>query len=108
MDWSCIRLLTLPWGIATLPPLTPTLPWDLPPMPRKTVRAVLVLCAGLTLFTGCLVPFSDHADDVTASWARGAERAHRRWDRYFNNLDWDDPSIEWQDESYARGPMRTR
>jgi len=76
-------------------------------MPRKTIRAVLVLCAGLTLFTGCLA-FSDHSEDIYSEWNKGAERAHRRFDRYFHNLDWDDPSVEWHDESYARGPMRSR
>jgi hypothetical protein len=77
-------------------------------MPRKTIRAVVVLGAALTLFTGCLTPFSDHSKDITTEWGKGFERAHRRFDRYFHNVDWDDPSVEWHDESYARGPMRTR
>lgn len=75
-------------------------------MPRKTLRSLLILCACLTLVTGCLTPFSAHGDDVSASWGRQLENFHRRWDRYINNLDWDDPSIDWKDESYARSSMR--
>lgn len=71
-------------------------------MSHQTLRNFAIALLGLTLVTGC---FSDHASDVRSAWNKKIVRAHRRWDRYFNGLDWDDPTHEWSDESYARGPM---
>lgn len=72
---------------------------------RRKLRGITLALLGLTLVTGCESPFSAHGDDVRAAYAKKLHSAHRRWDRYFNGLDWDDPSVEWHDESYARGPM---
>ena len=74
-------------------------------MSRRTLRGCAAALLGLTLLTACESPFSAHGDDVRNAYARKLHRAHRRWDRYFNGLDWDDPTVEWQDEKYARGPM---
>lgn len=76
-------------------------------MARKTLRSFALATLGLSILTltGCLSPFSDHAADVRDAWEKKIERAHRRWDRHFNGLDWDDPTHEWHDESFARGPM---
>lgn len=74
-------------------------------MSRNVLRVVLVSLACLTLFTGCLLPFSDHSDDVLEAWGRKGRNFHRKWDRYFLGLDWDDPYHEWHDPSYASGPM---
>lgn len=74
-------------------------------MSAKTLRASVVLVLGMVLFTGCVSPFSEHAEDVRNAWARRANEAHRRWDRYVHDLDWDDPSVDWVDEDYATGPM---
>jgi hypothetical protein len=52
---------------------------------------------------GCVSPFSEHAEDVKDSFARSFNNAHRKYDRYFLNLDWDDPYHQWHDESYATG-----
>lgn len=75
-------------------------------MARKTLlRSLALAVLGLTVVTGCASPFSDHAADVRDAMEVKIERAHRRFDRYFYGLDWDDPTHEWHDESYARGPM---
>ena len=74
-------------------------------MARKTLRSLALATLGLTLATACASPFSDHAADVRSAWSKKIERAHRRWDRHVYGLDWDDPTHEWHDESYARGPM---
>ncbi|MCB9899159.1 MAG: hypothetical protein H6825_14235 [Planctomycetes bacterium] len=74
-------------------------------MTAKTLRSSLVLALGMVLLGGCVTPFSDHAADVRNAWAKRANEAHRRWDRYVYDLDWDDPTIDWVDESYATGPM---
>ena len=74
-------------------------------MTAKTFRRTAVALALLAFTTGCLSPFSDHGQDVRNAWARKGHNAHRRWDKYVLDLDWDDPRIEWVDESYATGPM---
>ena len=77
-------------------------------MNRSTSRrcAALALLALLcTPLTGCVTPFSEHAEDVKDAWADKARDAHRKWDRYVLGLDWDDPNHDWHDESYATGPM---
>lgn len=71
---------------------------------RKRSSLVLAL-AGLVFVTGCVTPFSDHAADIRKAWAKRANEAHRRWDKYVHDLDWDDPTHEWEDERYATGPM---
>ncbi len=71
----------------------------------KLVRRSAVALALLAFTTGCLTPFSDHGQDVRDAWARKGNNAHRRWDKYILDLDWDDPRIDWADESYATGPM---
>jgi hypothetical protein len=68
-------------------------------------RSALALCIALAITTSCVSPFSDHGADVREAWARKAHNAHRRWDRYVLDLDWDDPRFDWEDESYATGPM---
>jgi len=71
---------------------------------RRRLSAVLVvLLAGSV--AACVSPFTEHAQDVKTKWDRDFEAMHRKWDRYFLNLDWDDPWMDWKDESYARGPM---
>jgi hypothetical protein len=74
-------------------------------MARNTLRSIALATLGLALVSACASPFTDHGADVRDAWGKKIERAHRRWDRHFNGLDWDDPSHEWHDESYARGPM---
>ncbi|RKY21940.1 MAG: hypothetical protein DRQ55_02635 [Planctomycetota bacterium] len=74
-------------------------------MARKTLCSLLLVTLGLTLVTACASPFSGHGADVRAAMNKKIERAHRRFDRHFYGLDWDDPTHEWHDESYARGPM---
>ena len=74
-------------------------------MTRNTIRATLVLFACLTLSTACVSPFSEHAVDVREAWVRKANNFHRKWDRYFLGLDWDDPYHQWHDPQYAAGPM---
>jgi hypothetical protein len=74
-------------------------------MTVKRLRSVLILVTLATISTGCLSPFSDHGDDVRTAWARKGHQFHRRWDKYVLGLDWDDPTMEWKDESYATGPM---
>ena len=71
-----------------------------------TRLAAFALCA-VAAFTlaGCASPFSTHAEDVQEAWARKANEAHRKYDRYILGLDWDDPYHDWHDESYATGPM---
>ena len=68
-------------------------------------RLSLIALAFAASLTACVSPFSDHAQDVRSKWERDAEEMHRKWDRYFMNLDWDDPWHDWEDESFARGPM---
>ncbi len=67
----------------------------------------LVLMLLLCVSTGCISPFDTHGhvDDVTDVWGQKAREAHRKWDRHFLGLDWDDPYHDWHDESYATGPM---
>ena len=72
-------------------------------MTRKTLLAALLVLTVVS--TGCVTPFSDHGDDVRAAWARKAHNAHRRWDKYVLGLDWDDPTHDWHDPSYATGTM---
>ena len=74
-------------------------------MTRTMVRRCALALALLVTATGCLSPFSDHGQDVRNAWAKQGHNAHRRWDKYVLGLDWDDPTIEWEDESYATGPM---
>ena len=79
-------------------------------MTRKTARSFLslaVLALVSASLTGCLSPFSEHSHDVTEAWAQQANEAHRKWDRYFMGLDWDDPYHVWHDESVASGPMHS-
>lgn len=73
-------------------------------MARTSLRCFALAVLGLSLLSACTSPFSPHAQDVRDAWERKIERAHRRWDRHFNGLDWNDPAHEWHDESYARGP----
>jgi hypothetical protein len=74
--------------------------------PASRRLAPLALAALLAaMLGGCVSPFSDHASDVHEAWAKKANDAHRKWDRYVLGLDWDDPDHEWHDESYATGPM---
>ena len=54
---------------------------------------------------GCVSPFSEHAEDVKDAFSAQARNAHRKYDRYFLNLDWDDPYHQWHDESYATGSI---
>ncbi len=77
-------------------------------MNRTPSRRLAPLALALLLAAAlgaCASPFSDHADDVHEAWAKKANDAHRKWDRYVLGLDWDDPNHEWHDESYATGPM---
>lgn len=71
-------------------------------MTRKTLLAALLL---VVVSTGCVTPFSDHGKDIRSAWAKKANSAHRRWDKYVLGLDWDDPTHEWHDPSYASGTM---
>ena len=71
-------------------------------MTRKTLLAVLIT---LTATTACVTPFSSHGKDVRDAMGRQANNAHRRWDKYVLGLDWDDPTIEWHDPSYATGTL---
>ena len=71
-------------------------------MTRKICCALLLV---LTVTTGCVTPFSDHGKDHRAAMMRKFDNAHRRWDKYVLGLDWDDPTIEWHDPSYATGTM---
>ena len=76
-------------------------------MTRKTARSVsaLALVALIsTALSGCITPFSTHADDVYEAWGRKAHQMHRQYDRYILGFDWDDPYQDWHDESYATGP----
>ncbi len=69
------------------------------------VALVIALCVALG---ACVSPFSTHAEDHWDKFSKDAEQVHRKWDRYFLNLDWDDPYHDWHDESFARGPMQRR
>lgn len=71
---------------------------------RRIRKAWLVALAVVITLPGCLSPFSDHAKDHHDAFARDAREAHRKYDRYFLNLDWDDPYHDWHDESFASGP----
>ena len=73
-------------------------------MNRRRLSALLIV-ALLTSLSACISPFHDHADDHMDVFSRDAREAHRKWDRYFLNLDWDDPYHDWPDESFATGPM---
>ncbi len=76
-------------------------------MTRKLARSLsaLALAAYLsTTLTGCVSPFSAHAEDVTEAWGRKAHSMHRQYDRYILGFDWDDPYQAWHDPSYATGP----
>lgn len=74
-------------------------------MMRRSFRSIALL-ALVALFTaGCVSPFSDHGQDHRDVIARQGSEAHRKWDRYFLGLDWDDPYHDWHDDSYATGPM---
>jgi hypothetical protein len=72
-------------------------------MTRKSVRSIVAV-AVLALLPACASPFSDHGQDVRNAWENKLHNAHRRWDKYVLGLDWDDPYIDWVDESYATGP----
>ena len=74
-------------------------------MTSKLFRRSALAFALLAFTTGCLSPFSDHGQDVRNAWAKKGHEAHRRWDKYVLGLDRDDPTIDWEDESYATGPM---
>jgi hypothetical protein len=77
-------------------------------MTRKTARSLSALAIAALLsatLSGCMSPFSKHAEDVTDAWGHQAREAHRKWDRYVLGLDWDDPYHEWHDSSFASGPM---
>ena len=77
-------------------------------MPRDVVRKLSSLLLALAVFAtlgGCISPFSAHAEDHWDEISDDAREAHRKWDRYFLGLDWDDPYHDWHDESYASGPM---
>jgi hypothetical protein len=74
-------------------------------MSHQLFRRSAVALALLAFTTGCLSPFSPHGQDVLNAWERAGNNAHRRYDKYVLGLDWDDPTIEWVDESYATGPM---
>lgn len=67
---------------------------------------LLALC--FAPLTACVSPFSEHSKDHQAVFQRDWNEAHRKYDRYFLNLDWDDPYHDWVDESYATGPMHSR
>ncbi len=71
---------------------------------RRLVTAVLLMAAFAPL-SSCVSPFEPHGQDVWDAWSADAREAHRKWDRYFMGLDWDDPYHEWHDESYASGPL---
>jgi len=75
-------------------------------MIRKTTRFALLALACVTLTPACVSPFSDHAKDVRARWSERAHNAHRRYDKYVLDLDWDDPYRDWHDESYASSSRR--
>ena len=70
---------------------------------RRTVGIALVALAMSTL-GGCVSPFSEHAKDHQEAFSRQAREVHRKWDRYFLGLDWNDPYHDWHDPSYATGP----
>jgi hypothetical protein len=78
-------------------------------MIRKTARTLsaLALAALLTAsLTSCASPFSEHGEDVRGKiMNRDWREMHRKYDRYFLGVDWDDPYMDWKDESYATGPM---
>ena len=74
-------------------------------MSHQLFRRSAIALALLAFTTGCLSPFSGHGEDVLNAWERAGNNAHRRYDKYVLGLDWDDPTIEWVDESYATGPM---
>ena len=77
-------------------------------MTRSSIRrfASLALVAlAVSPLAGCASPFSEHAKDVEEAWGRKWDSAHRKYDRYILGLDWDDPTHQWHDESYATGTM---
>ena len=73
-------------------------------MTRRRLSALLLIML-LTSLSACVSPFHDHAEDVKEVFSKDARSAHRKWDRYFLNFDWDDPYHEWHDPSFASGPM---
>ena len=73
-------------------------------MIRRRLSTLIVLLLAVSL-TGCILPFTEHSKDVTAKWGKDLDAMHRKWDRYFLNLDWNDPWMDWHDESFASGPM---
>jgi len=77
---------------------------------RPLARLSRLACCSLAALAlaGCVSPFSAHAEDVKAAWARKARDAHRKYDKYILGLDWDDPYHQWHDESYASGPLQPR
>ena len=66
-----------------------------------SLALIALACAPLG---ACVTPFSEHAKDIGEAVSDQAREAHRKYDRYFWNLDWDDPNHVWHDESYASGP----
>jgi len=65
----------------------------------------------VTVLPGCVLPLGsgeDHWRDYGSVIAREYRDGHRKFDRYFMNLDWDDPYFEWHDDSYATMPGALR